>query len=228
MYLLRGYLVGLFLLSCVLGVGMPRLGAQEDGLSRDSVSVSGALAEPVLVARNFVRNAGTAAKTYRWSKTVLSGPADWSFAVCDTTACHAVTADSLQFTLRPGGTGRLDVAAYPDRVAGAAEVVLRIEDTTTGEMTYGHYFFSNQTSGLSSPLLLDISIYPNPTRDFLRVDTGGRPLRGQLFDRHGQALRHYAPDELERIDLRPLPPGVYVLRLYSPEGLQLGRLVVKG
>jgi hypothetical protein len=226
MYSSRCRLVGLLLVACALGLGIPRLGAQ-DGLFRDSVSVSGALAEPVLIARNTVRNAGSVAKTYRWSKTVRSGPADWTFVVCDTTACHAVTADSLQFTLPPGETGRLDIEAYPNGTAGTAEVVLRIEDTATGEFTHGYYFFSNQTSGTSSPLLLDISIYPNPTRDFLRVDTGGRPLLGQLFDRHGQLLGRYAPGELARIDLRTLPAGVYVLRLYSPEGLQLGRLVVK-
>ena len=218
--LLRPFLLFAFLVSSTVS------GAQ-DMLQRDSVSVSGSLDQTTLLASNRLTNNASEAKAFRYWLTLRNGPDAWDFRVCDTLACRAMSRDTFTLVLAPGAMSPLNIEAMPNRVAGTAEIEWTVQDPATGEEQVSYYFFSNQTSSTSALLLLDISIYPNPTADFLYVDTQGRSLYAQLFDRHGQRVRNYLPQEVDRIDLRGLPSGAYVLRLYSPEGLQLGRIVVK-
>lgn len=196
-------------------------------LQRDSVSVSVPLDQTTLSALNRLTNNASEAKAFRYWLTLRNGPDAWGFRVCDTLSCRAISRDTFTLVLAPGAVSPLNIEALSNRIAGTAEIELTVQDPTTGEEQISYYFFSNQTSSTSALLLLDISIYPNPTTDFLYVDTQGRSLYAQLFDRHGRRIRNYLPQEVGRIDLRGLPSGAYVLRLYSPEGLQLGRIVVK-
>lgn len=196
--------------------------------AHDSVSVVAPVEQDVLSARNQLLNKGALEARYRWRKTVRSdAPPGWTFAVCDTLACHLPTVDGGEVSIPAGGASRLDVRAFPQRIAGTAEVAIQVDDPATGQTSVAHYFFSNQTSSTTTPLLLQVSIYPNPVTDFLFLETFGRSFRVQLHDARGRLVWALPTTATARFDLRALPRGLYTLRLFTPEGFQLGRRILK-
>jgi hypothetical protein len=64
-----------------------------------------------------------------------------------------------------------------------------------------------------------ISIYPNPTNDKLYV-TGYVNCRLELLNTHGQVVSRTNGSSL---DLSGIPIGIYILRVYSAEGLLLAK-----
>ena len=89
------------------------------------------------------------------------------------------------------------------------------------------------TSISTSESLSDLSIFPNPAHDFIRIDLASSlmsPLQVRLINTSGQsvsaitlaAARTYS----EKIDLSALPSGVYVLQLQNDEGF-IARKIVK-
>jgi hypothetical protein len=216
-----------FLICAVWLSGGTRLCGQNE-LASDSVSIVAPLGEAVLLARNQLVNGGAQPASYRWRKTIVSTTQGWSFAVCDSNACHPPAVDSMWLDLPAGGSSRLDVQAFPDRIAGTAEVTVEVHNLTTGQTAAAHYLFSNQTSSTTAPLLLQVAIFPNPTADLLYLDTKGRSFGARLYDANGRVVHAFtASGGTTEIDLRPLPRGWYTLRLFTPEGFQLGRRILK-
>jgi len=104
---------------------------------------------------------------------------------------------------------------------------------------------SNDCSAISDPLtfqitavtstesLSNLSIYPNPVDDFIRIDlesTVLSPIRIRLVNVSGQLIEHRdvaaATSFSETMNLEQLPAGVYFLQLSNEEGF-VSRRVVK-
>lgn len=59
-------------------------------------------------------------------------------------------------------------------------------------------------------------IYPNPTIDFIRIETESKnPYNVQIYSITGKQLLSKKNSQSDVIDIRFLPEGVYLLRLYS-------------
>jgi hypothetical protein len=143
-----------------------------------------------------------------WVKT---GIADWY------SQAFAIDADAegnLYLTGTSHGTTQFDTCSY------------------TGESFYYPYLTklnTGMTTGIRRPdPPLHLAVYPNPSGDYLVVETSARAncfltlsnLNSQII------LRQSLSNQTTRIDVSKLPSGVYFLKLVNPEGYSEVRKVV--
>ncbi len=97
----------------------------------------------------------------------------------------------------------------PDVFPGAEEIIGNgIDEDCDGE---------DQTVGTVNPLPGELSAYPNPARDFLRLDYDlPTELRGELYDGRGRRMQSFTMRRSVRLHLEALPAGTYLIRLYDP------------
>lgn len=71
-------------------------------------------------------------------------------------------------------------------------------------------------SSISEPSAISFRISPNPTADFLNIETDEREvLQAEIFDLSGRKL--LATKVNDKIDVRALSPAVYLVKLTSAQ-----------
>ena len=89
--------------------------------------------------------------------------------------------------------------------ANAADDVFMIDDITFGE------FASLSTSKI---LISDVSIYPNPARDFLNISAGEKIDSATIYDLTGRIVKRSNPNkETFNFNISDLSNGVYLVKL---------------
>lgn len=85
------------------------------------------------------------------------------------------------------------------------------EDTNSGLL--GIYYQSFKTLGVNEILVENVSIYPNPTTDFIffKVNSNAKLLEVEVFDLSGKLVFTQKVNN-ETIDLQKLSKGTYLLR----------------
>ncbi|WP_161622715.1 T9SS type A sorting domain-containing protein [Cesiribacter andamanensis] len=81
-----------------------------------------------------------------------------------------------------------------------------------------------QTLSVDDRLFPPVSLYPNPSRGQLRVESAARQLR--LYDVQGRLVLSQPAEPRTELDLRHLRPGLYLLQLQYPQGIQTKRVVL--
>ena len=72
---------------------------------------------------------------------------------------------------------------------------------------------------------VDLKVYPNPTQNDVTVETPGMS-RVELYDNEGRRLEDYTVDgDIFRISLVHLPSGMYYLRVHTPRGVTIQKIV---
>src|SRR5215213_7371036 len=89
-------------------------------------SMSGSAAEPELVTKAYVKNAGAVQKEYVWVVQELGFPGSWKAAVCDKNLCYGDGVDTAQFILAAGDSGNLDIHLYPQQTGGMGRVKVTV------------------------------------------------------------------------------------------------------
>jgi hypothetical protein len=59
----------------------------------------------------------------------------------------------------------------------------------------------------------DVSVFPNPTHDFIEIKNIESVKTLELFDQNGRLLREFSNTSSNRLDLRDFPKGVYHLKI---------------
>ncbi|SHJ99215.1 T9SS type A sorting domain-containing protein [Epilithonimonas mollis] len=62
----------------------------------------------------------------------------------------------------------------------------------------------------------DYRIYPNPTGDFINIETTGKISKVEIYNLLNKAFSSKYKDN--RVDVRNLPPGNYILKIYGSSG----------
>ncbi len=101
--------------------------------------------------------------------------------------------------------------------------------TTTISMFYRNSTITSVEPGAET---LSFTCYPNPARDRLTVQSAKGDLQGTTIlvtDLTGKTVRTYSPFRGDRADLslQGLVPGIYLLRISSPEGLHTQKIIVQ-
>ncbi|MBA4303746.1 MAG: hypothetical protein C0424_05930 [Sphingobacteriaceae bacterium] len=77
----------------------------------------------------------------------------------------------------------------------------------------------------------DVQVYPNPTANKVFVEVSEKSIlrEVELYDAHGKLLQQIIPDDPFRtdIDVKPLHSGLYLLRIYTVDGVHTRRIVVQ-
>jgi hypothetical protein len=124
--------------------------------------------------------------------------------------------------------GNCWIASEEDLTLIDAESVIfhQIDDPALGEV-----FFD--PLGTCEPLhvnqkeRVEVLFFPNPTRDALQIQSEVPIQHMELFDLGGRSLRKWnSIDRIATIDVSDIPPGIYILTLYTSKGQDSQRLSI--
>lgn len=88
-------------------------------------------------------------------------------------------------------------------------------------------FIDESTSTYNLALDGDVLAYPNPSTDWLFIESSKRINQIELFGINGQRLQvHQTDTEFFKIDTRQLTSGLYMLHVFTEEGLNVQKIVV--
>lgn len=79
-------------------------------------------------------------------------------------------------------------------------------------ISFYHYQCEDIITGLATVLEDQISIFPNPVRDRLQIETALELTKIELYNSHGVKLDTFFTKE---VNLSNLPQGVYMLKIFS-------------
>ena len=81
------------------------------------------------------------------------------------------------------------------------------------------------TLGTTEIAKSQISLYPNPTQDFVTINSKGRIENIQFFNQAGQLMKSFK-DNSDKLDIRDFTPGIYLLKL-NIEGKTIHQKIIK-
>ncbi len=131
------------------------------------------------------------------------------------------------------GNGVVDNVFYPTEAGlGAHEIVYTYIDEfgCSGEASYELFVEECDDTGLETPLLPTVNIYPNPAKDKLFVEVNLPPERISIFNVMGQRIfsLETAPGlDVYECDVQDLPRGMYLIHLEFSEGVVVMRFLIE-
>jgi len=170
------------------------------------------------------------------------GPYDWDSTSVTDQICRQ-TDKRMAYTWRDDGSsfpdGRLDFMLYSDAVMTAEKsFTLQTEVMNTDRLQqYGFYQFDTSTASDHFPIVTDFSIhaavgindesititslYPNPTKDVIKIDFINNKTRIiKLFDVKGLLILEKESEVIsEEIDVSFLEKGVYFISVENENGI---------
>ncbi|MFT5723590.1 MAG: hypothetical protein ACI9JN_000704 [Bacteroidia bacterium] len=99
-----------------------------------------------------------------------------------------------------------------------------VEGSDTGQFglnTPGYFCFDNflpLIGSVSDKIPVDLTLYPNPTKDFINVATTGNIKAVQVYDLLGN-LQSFTRVNETQIDVSSLAKGLYIIRLETNQGI---------
>ncbi len=149
------------------------------------------------------------------SKTVTDGPFE----------LEATSSAGLEITFESSNEGVIKISGNTATIVGAGEVTITAKQA--GNIDYSANT-EDQTvqvaaiTGLDESVDKKISVYPNPTTDFVMVDVNDSVI--DLMDLNGRVL--FSTDE-NKLDVRSLSSGIYMVRITTKEFTVTKRIVKK-
>jgi hypothetical protein len=81
--------------------------------------------------------------------------------------------------------------------------------------------------GIAEPVDADVYIYPNPTGGTFTIEGLVSVAEVEIFTSYGKAVFTAEMYDKEVIDLRALPKGVYLVRIWGEQGVHYEKLILK-
>jgi hypothetical protein len=101
-----------------------------------------------------------------------------------------------------------------------------------GESAYSNTIFVPASTGIETRDAETVNVYPNPASEWLMIETVNRmPARIELFDAFGRRVMAGADLQANgtgyALDVRPLSPGVYRMRLVCGKQVIVKSILVR-
>jgi uncharacterized repeat protein (TIGR01451 family) len=91
-------------------------------------------------------------------------------------------------------------------------------------ITTNEYMTTIQTFGIDEQLIPSIAIYPNPVNDILNLNTQEEVLKIEIYDVAGRLLQSQSITD-NKADLTGLKAGNYLLKIFTPKGISINKVV---
>lgn len=177
-----------------------------------------------VVVHNGVTNNSGAPITIKWIRTVNTFPASWNgSSVCDKITCWGTDVDSKEVDLGIDSSSILDVHFFNEGRTGSGYVeiiVFDIADSANTVRTLKFYGEANNNVGISSLDTKSLSIYPNPTSNFIQIN-GVNQLDAietiEIYSIIGRKVFQKEVSSLNdlKVNVQNFENGVYLIKLFD-------------
>lgn len=89
---------------------------------------------------------------------------------------------------------------------------------------YGPIYSSQIKLGTDESSMSKVSVYPNPTKDFVNIDSSSKVTKVTIFSVDGKQL---AEDSSTKINISKLPAGVYLMKIDFADGKSSTQKIMK-
>lgn len=171
---------------------------------------------------------GPLAKTdYTWSRTAISMPSDWAYAICDPFLCHSRTTDSASYFLDGGSNADMIVHFYVPHTSGGMGVVRLVNrDDSKNTTDTAIYVIQTYNTFLNNPqpdkLKDEVKVYPNPANTSkVNIVSTSLIQTVEVVNLTGQVVKTVvlnSPDHMYQLDVDDLSNGLYLVRVKSTGG----------
>lgn len=199
----------------------------------DTITKSGGAGEFEIIVYNKITN-NSSDTAFRWlrMKNTFSNPT-WTSAFCDNNLCYGVETDSADFNLAVGESFDLSAHFYPDGKEGCGSALIAVypvNDPSAKAVARFQAESTNSNSCLSTLEVrrvnqADLTIAPNPARDFIRIELPGEPnIQVEVYDLLGKKVltvnRH---TQNSSIDISNLVKGIYIIKATTASGQKVAK-----
>ena len=114
------------------------------------------------------------------------------------------------------------------------EILVRFKLYTDGGLRRDGFYFDNfKIKGLSENLNANevdqniFKTYPNPSNNHINIYSNNEISKIEIYDLFGKKLLLKEKENLNRVNLTQLSSGVYLLKIFSREMIEIKRIIKK-
>ncbi|GLR17760.1 T9SS type A sorting domain-containing protein [Portibacter lacus] len=171
-----------------------------------------------------LKNEGTDTVFLAWKLEVVEQPSVWQYYVCDTENCYNFNQD-VSSTARPniippGQTIIVMFHTLPTDSEGSASYKINFFDLEHADSINVDVPISVNTitSSTANFDVKGLSVFPNPTSDFFRVNTGSLVDHIDVVTVVGKKVGSFKAQQGGFYDITDLSKGIYYVRLLDAKG----------
>jgi pectate lyase len=139
---------------------------------------------------------------------------------------------TLTLVFEPGFSGTVRLNGVNYNAAGGVAVIENVPPgnhvITRGNSTNLFYIKTSYgTLSIDNPLLQTLTLYPNPTSDYLYIaaDTQLQLEKSEIYNLNGQLIKRFGG--AHQLQVQDLPTGLYIVKLFTSEGTVQKKFVKK-
>ena len=114
------------------------------------------------------------------------------------------------------------------------DIFIRFKLYTDGGLRRDGFYFDNfkikgisENLGISEIEQVSFNIYPNPTANYINIRSEVKINKLEIFDLMGKKLLEIKKESINRVRLPRINSGVYIVKLFSDEGISNHRIIKK-
>ena len=114
------------------------------------------------------------------------------------------------------------------------DIFIRFKLYTDGGLRRDGFYFDNfkikgvsENLGISEIEQVSFNIYPNPTGNYINIRSEVKINKLEIFDLMGKKLLEIEKENIDRARLPKINSGVYIVKLFSDEGISNHRIIKK-
>lgn len=161
--------------------------------------------------------------SYTWRREIITIEGSWTTAVCDPFVCHGSATDKAPFTSDTTRNDDMIVHFYvPDTSGGkgAVRIIVKNFDTNVEDTAVYSINVWNAALSVETPDKNNISIYPNPSSDFVTISSDQRIETVEVLTLEGKVVKTSVANGVAeiKIDMNDLPNGLYLVKVKNTGG----------
>jgi len=146
-------------------------------------------------------------------------PDEWEVQICDSKTCYPYNTLSINPTnpndMLPDATFKFEIKVRTNDVAGDSYGILRLY---TDPLFENEIYVSSISTSTKQEELKAISVYPNPTSDFIVIKDDQNVASVQILSISGNVLGNAKHVEGNRYSISEYTTGYYLIRSVDKEG----------
>ncbi|MHC1775654.1 MAG: T9SS type A sorting domain-containing protein [Lentimicrobium sp.] len=118
-------------------------------------------------------------------------------------------------------------------ISGISHGISQFDTCTYTGISYYYPYLAKMNTGLITGTLshkpqVDFLVYPNPAREYLMIKSSVSGIQTFILSGPGgqEIVRIEGEAELQRIDIRMIPPGVYLIKLVTEGSVAVRKVVI--